>query len=312
MDKIAVLIPCYNEGATIAKVIQDFKRQLPEAIIYVYDNNSSDNTAKIAKEFGAIVKRESRQGKGNVVKSMFRDIDADIYVMIDGDDTYPSEFVHSLIKPIVNGEADVVIGDRHSNGSYRDKNKRQMHNFGNSLVKTLINKLFNTKLQDIMTGYRVFNRKFVKNIPINSEGFEIETEMTLHTLDKKFSIQEIPIEYRDRPEGSFSKLNTYSDGIRVLKTILWVFKDYKPLSFFSILAIFFFILSLIIGLPVIFEYIETFYITKVPSAILSVGLMLISILALFSGFILDTIVKQHRENYDLKLMRWIENNIEQK
>lgn len=310
INKIAILIPCYNEELTISKVIQDFKKELPDAYIYVYDNNSSDNTSKIAKENGAIVKKEYRQGKGNVVRSMFRNIDADIYIMIDGDDTYPAEFVHSLIKPITEGEADIVIGDRLSNGSYKDENKRQMHNFGNNLVKTLINRLFDTNLKDIMTGYRVFNKKFVKNIPINSHGFEIETEITLHTLDKNFLIKEIPIEYRDRPEGSFSKLNTYSDGIRVLKTILWVFKDYKPLLFFSILSIIFLLFGLVIGIPVIFEFLNTSFITKIPSAILSVGLMLISILALFSGFILDTIVKQHRENYDLKLMRWMESNID--
>ena len=229
--------------------------------------------------------------------------------MIDGDDTYPAEFVHSLIKPVVEGEADIVIGDRHSNGTYKDENKRALHNFGNHLVKNLINRLFNSNLQDIMSGYRVFNKKFVKTIPINSSGFEIETEMTLHTLDKKFLIKEIPIEYRDRPEGSFSKLNTFSDGMRVLKTILWVFKDYKPLSFFSILSLLFFLLGLLIGFPVIIEFLNTGIINKVPSAILSTGLMMISVFALFSGFILDTIVKQHRESYELyinKMMKMYE------
>jgi len=299
MDKIAVLIPCYNEELTIKKVIEDFKKELPTAEIYVYDNNSSDKTYEIAKENGAIVKKEYRQGKGNVVRSMFRDIDADIYIMIDGDDTYPAEFVHSLMEPIINNEADIVIGDRHTNGTYKDENKRPLHNFGNNLVKTLINKLFSASLKDIMSGYRVFNKKFVKTIPINSNGFEIETEMTLHTLDKKFLIKEVPIEYRDRPEGSFSKLDTVSDGIRVLKTILWVFKDYKPLMFFTILSFLFFILALITGFPVISEFFETGLVEKIPSAILSTSLMLISVLALFSGFILDTVVKQHRENYEL-------------
>jgi glycosyltransferase involved in cell wall biosynthesis len=306
--KIAVLIPCYNEELTIAKAINDFKQELPSAKIYVYDNNSSDNTSKIALENGAIVKKEYRQGKGNVVRSMFRDIEADIYIMIDGDDTYPAEFIHNLMKPILDNEADIVIGDRHSNGTYKDENKRPLHNFGNNLVKGLINYIFKADLKDIMTGYRVFNKKFVKNMPINSSGFEIETEMTLHTLDKKFTIKEIPIEYRDRPDGSFSKLNTYSDGIKVLKTILWVFKDYKPLSFFSLLSFIFFTLSIIIGLPVITEFLDTSIVTKIPSAILAVGIMLISILALFSGFILDTIVKQHRENYELHLTRWLEKN----
>ena len=260
--EIAVLIPCYNEELTIEKVIKDFRLELPNAKIYVYDNNSSDDTSKIAKENGAIVKKEYRQGKGNVVRSMFRDIDADIYIMIDGDDTYPANFVHSLMKPVIDEEADIVIGDRHSNGTYKDENKRAMHNFGNNLVKNLINKIFQSNLKDIMTGYRVFNKKFVKNMPINSNGFEIETEMTLHTLDKKFLIKEIPIEYRDRPEGSFSKLNTYSDGIRVLKTIFWVFKDYKPLAFFSLLALIFFVLAIAIGIPVISEFIASSLISK--------------------------------------------------
>jgi len=304
--EIAVLIPCYNEELTIAKVISDFKKELPSAKIYVYDNNSSDNTFSIAIRGGAIVKKEYRQGKGNVIRSMFRDIDADIYIMIDGDDTYPASFVHSLMKPILDNEADIVIGDRHSNGTYKDENKRPMHNFGNNLVKGLINNIFKADLKDIMTGYRVFNKKFVKNMPINSSGFEIETEMTLHTLDKRFNIKEIPIEYRDRPKGSFSKLNTYSDGIKVLKTILWVFKDYRPLAFFSLFSFFFFVLGLFMGIPVLLEFFETSLISKIPSAILSVGLMIISILALFSGFILDTIVKQHREDYALNIIRWID------
>lgn len=305
MNKTAVLIPCYNEELTIAKVINDFKKELPSADIYVYDNNSSDRTFEIAKECGAIVKKEYRQGKGNVVRSMFRDIDADIYIMIDGDDTYPAEFVHSLIEPLLAGEADMVLGDRHSNGTYKDENKRPLHNFGNNLVKSLINGLFDADLKDIMSGYRVFNKKFVKTMPVNSAGFEIETEMTLHTLDKKFLIKEIPIQYRDRPEGSYSKLNTFSDGMRVLKTILWVFKDYKPLAFFSILSSLFFILSLFVGVPVIIEYFQTSYVSKIPSAVLSVGLMLISLISLFSGFILDTVVKQHRESYELFLNRFI-------
>ncbi len=305
MNRIAVLIPCYNEALTIEKVIKDFNQELPDALIYVYDNNSSDNTAKIAQECGAIVKKEYRQGKGNVVRSMFVDIDADIYIMIDGDDTYPVDFVHDLIKSIKNGEADMVIGDRHSNGTYEKENKRALHNFGNNLVKNLINMLFHSNLQDIMTGYRVFNKKFVKNIAVNSDGFEIETEMTLHALDKKFLIKEIPIEYRDRPKGSFSKLNTYSDGMKVLKTIVWLFKDYKPLTFFTFVSLLFFILSLLVGIPVLSEFIHTSFINKIPSAILSVGLMIISVLALFSGFILDTSVKQHKETYHLQMMRWL-------
>jgi len=308
LKKIAVLLPCYNEELTIKKVINDFKKELPEATIYVYDNNSRDKTYDIAKENGAIVKKEYRQGKGNVVRSMFRDIDADIYVISDGDDTYPAKFIHDIIEPIKSGEADIVIGDRLSNGTYKNENKRALHNFGNHLVKSLINKFFKADLKDIMSGYRAFNKKYVKNIPINSSGFEIETEITLHTLDKKFLLKEIPIEYRDRPEGSFSKLDTLSDGIIVLKTIFWVFKDYQPLKFFSLLSGLFFLCSVLLGAVVVSEFIETSYITKVPSAILSVGLMLVSVLFLFSGFILDTISKQHREDYALGLTRWIENN----
>lgn len=210
MEKIAVLIPCYNEEITIEKVIKDFRKELPNADIYVYDNNSKDKTTEIAKENGAIVKHEYRQGKGNVVRSMFRDIEADIYVMVDGDDTYPAEEVHKLIAPIKSGEADMVIGDRLSNGTYQNENKRHFHEFGNNLVKNSINKLFKSKLRDIMTGYRVFNKFFVKNMPVMSPGFEIETEMTLHALDKRFLIKEIPIIYRDRPEGSiYYKFNNF-------------------------------------------------------------------------------------------------------
>jgi len=301
--KTAVLLPCYNEEKTIEKVIRDFQKELPQAEIYVYDNNSKDRTRELAQAAGAIVKRESRQGKGNVVRSMFRDIDADVYIMADGDDTYPAEFVHVLLQPIFDHEADMVIGDRHSNGSYSEENKRPLHNLGNHLVKTLINKLFSANLDDIMTGYRAFNRRFVKNIPVQSEGFEIETEMTLHALDKRFAIVEIPIDYRDRPEGSFSKLNTFKDGIRVLKTVFWIFKDYKPLAFFCSLALLFFLLGLIVGIPVIREYVFTHSVAKIPSAILAVGLMVLSTISLTSGFILDTIVKQHKDHYELMLNR---------
>ena len=301
--KIAIIIPCYNEAVSIAKVINDFKNELPTVDIYVYDNNSTDNTVEISEAHGAIVRREARQGKGNVVRSMFREIDADIYVMVDGDDTYPANSVHALIVPVINGLADMSVGDRHSNGTYKDENTRLLHNFGNHLVKQSINTLFNADLHDIMSGYRAFNRSFVKHMAINSSGFEIETEMTLHCLDKKFTISEIPIDYKERDEGSYSKLNTFSDGAKILKTIFWIFKDYKPLTFFSSVSLLFLILGLFIGVPVIVEFIQTSYITKVPSAILAIGLMLISVLSLFSGFILDTIVKLHRERYELNLMR---------
>lgn len=307
--KTAVLIPCYNEEITIERVIKDFKKELPDADIYVYDNNSKDKTAEIAKANGAIVRHEYRQGKGNVVRTMFRDIEADIYVMVDGDNTYPAEEVHKLIKPIVEGKADMVIGDRLTNGTYQKENKRHFHEFGNNLVRKSINVLFNTKLKDIMTGYRVFNKVFVKNMPVMSPKFEIETEMSLHALDKKFIIEEIPIVYRDRPEGSVSKLNTVSDGMKVIKTIIKMFKDFKPRQFFWVIALIFVIIGLIVGIPVIVEFAKTGYITKVPSAILATGIMTIALIIGQCGVILDTVVKQNRENYELQLSRFtdIEN-----
>ena len=304
MKKIAILIPCYNEEVTIAKVIADFRRQLPNALIYVYNNNSTDNTLQIAYENGAIVKNEYRQGKGNVVRSMFRDIEADIYVLVDGDDTYPAEKVHELIKPILMETADMVVGDRISNGTYKSQNKRLFHDFGNGIVKNTINKLFKSNLKDVMSGYRAFNKRFVKNIPILSKGFEVETEMTLHALDKGFIIKEIPIEYRNRPNRSISKLNTFTDGYKVLKTIIKMLKDYKPMKFFLSIAIIFFMLGLIIGVPVIYEYILTKYITKVPSAVLSTGLMIFSLITAQCGVILDTVVKDDKEKYELELNKY--------
>ena len=292
--KTAVLIPCYNEELTIEKVIKDFKRELPDADIYVYDNNSKDKTAQIAKDSGAIVIHEYKQGKGNVIRSMFRDVDADIYIMVDGDDTYPAEEVHKLIEPIANGQADMAIGDRITNGTYKKENKRYFHEFGNNLVKKSINLAFKSDLKDIMTGYRVFNKLFVKTMPVLSPKFEIETEMSLHALDKRFIIKEIPIVYRDRPEGSISKLNTFSDGINVLKTIVKMFKDFKPRQFFWIISLIFIIVGLIIGIPVLLEYAKTRYITKVPSAILATGIMIFALIIAQCGVILDTVVKQHK------------------
>ncbi len=302
--KVAIMIPCYNEELTIGKVIRDFKKELPDAEIYVYDNNSKDRTFEIALANGAKVRKEYRQGKGNVIRSMFRNIKADIYIMIDGDDTYPAEFVQQLIEPIVLGEADMVIGDRLSNGTYTQENKRRFHNIGNGLVKGIINYLFKSSLRDIMTGYRAFNKTFIKNMPVFSEGFEVETEMTLHALDKKFLIKEIPIEYRDRPEGSVSKLNTFSDGYKVIKTIFYVFKHYKPLTFFFNTALIFFIISLIFGIPVVIEWVNNGFIKRIPSAILAAGTMILSSVCLTSGIILDTIVQQHRENYELILNKF--------
>ncbi len=304
MEKIAILIPCYNEELTIEKVIKDFRKELPDADIYVYDNNSKDKTSEIAVANGAIVKHEYRQGKGNVVRTMFRDIDADIYVMVDGDDTYPAEFVHKLIEPIKTGEADMTIGDRLSNGTYQEENKRHFHEFGNNLVKKSINVLFRTKLKDIMTGYRAFNKMFVKNMPVMTPKFEIETEMSLYALDKKYIIKEIPIVYRDRPDGSVSKLNTVSDGIKVVKTIVNMFKNYKPLQFFTLIAVVLFIFGLIIGIPVFVEFIKTRYITKVPSAILATGIVILSVIIGQCGVILHTVVKNHKENYELNLLRY--------
>lgn len=304
--KTAVLIPCYNEEVTIEKVIKDFKKELPEADIYVYDNNSKDKTAEIARKNGAIVKHEYRQGKGNVVRSMFRDIDADIYVMVDGDDTYPAEEVHKLIEPIIDGEADMVIGDRLTNGTYQKENKRHFHEFGNNLVKKAINVAFKTNLKDIMTGYRVFNKMFVKTMPVMSPKFEIETEMSLHALDKKFIIKEIPIVYRDRPEGSESKLNTVSDGIKVVKTIVKMFKDFRPRQFFWIISLIFILIGLIVGVPVIIEFAKTGYITKLPSAVLATGIMIFAIIIAQCGVILDTVVKQNREKYELELSRYVQ------
>ena len=304
MEKIAVLIPCYNEELTIEKVIKDFRKELPEADIYVYNNNSKDRTKEIAIKNGAIVVDEYKQGKGNVVRSQFRDIEADIYVMVDGDDTYPAEFVHQLIEPVRNGQADMTIGDRLSNGTYQKENKRPFHEFGNNLVKKAINVLFDTKLKDIMTGYRVFNKRFVKNMPVLSPKFEIETEMSLYALDKKYIIKEIQIVYRDRPEGSSSKLNTVGDGIKVVKTIARMFKDYKPFKFFGLIALILFIIGLAIGIPVLVEFFKTAYITKVPSAILATGFMGLAAVSLQCGIVLDTITRQHKEDYELNLLRY--------
>ncbi len=306
MKKIAVLIPCYNEELTIKKVINDFKKELPDADIYVYNNNSKDNTYDIATKEGAIVRNEYKQGKGNVIRSMFRDIDADIYVMVDGDDTYEASFVHELIKPIIEGKADMTVGDRLSNGLYKKENKRLFHNLGNNLVRKIINIVFKSKLKDIMSGYRCFNKMFIKNIPVMSNKFEIETEMTLYALDKNYVVKEIPIVYRDRPEGSVSKLNTISDGSKVIKTIVQLFKDYKPRKFFYTIAILLFVLALIVGIPVILEYVNMKYIYKIPSAVLAASLMIISMISIICGTILDTVVKKNKENYELNIQRYLQ------
>ena len=303
MGKIAVLIPCYNEELTIEKVIKDFKSELPEAEIYVYNNNSKDNSYEIAKKSGAIVRNEYKQGKGNVVKAMFEQIDADIYILVDADDTYPAESATKLIEAIRNG-ADMAVGDRLSNGTYEKENKRRFHGLGNSLVKNAINFLFKTNLHDIMSGYRAYNKKFVKNFPILTKSFEIETEMTLHALDKNYIIKEIPIEYRDRPDGSVSKLNTMSDGIKVIKTIITMFKDYRPLKFFGIIAFILLVLGLIIGIPVILEFMKTRYVSKVPSAILATGFVMLAFIIEQCGIVLSTTVKKNKELYELNILRY--------
>lgn len=300
---VAILIPCYNESVTIAKVVDDFKEAIPEADIYVYDNNSTDGTGQIARDHGAIVRKEHRQGKGFVVQSMFRQIEADVYVMVDGDDTYPADSVRDLIAPILSGEADMTIGDRLTNGTYGAENKRRFHGFGNNLVRGLINHLYHAHITDIMTGYRAFSKVFVKTYPVLSKGFEIETDLSIHALDKDFIVKEVPIVYRDRPEGSFSKLNTVSDGIKVLKTIMGLFKDYKPLSFFSWVTLIFLVLGLIAGIPVIAEYAATGLVPRMPTVMLAAALVIIAMLTFACGLILDTVVKASRKRYELSVMR---------
>lgn len=298
--KIVVLIPCYNESKTVAKVIKDYKKVLPEADIYVYDNNSTDGTDKIAKKAGAIVKYEYKQGKGNVIRSMFRQIDADCYLMIDGDDTYPSEYAREMCDLILEGKADMVIGDRLSS-TYFTENKRPFHNLGNRLVRFLINKLFKNNVKDIMTGYRAFSYEFVKGFPVLSKGFEIETEMTIHAVDKNFKLVEVPVAYRDRPEGSVSKLNTYKDGFRVLKTIATLFKEYKPGFFFGIVGVLSLIVSLLLGVPVVIEYMKTGVVPRFPSLIVSGVFLIITLLLWITGILLQVIVKKHKQLYELYL-----------
>lgn len=302
-EQIAVLLPCYNEELTIGKVIDDFQRVLPTATIYVYDNNSKDRTVEVALEHGAVVKKEPRQGKGNVVRSMFRDIDADYYVMADGDDTYPAEFAPLLLQPIIEGEANFVIGDRLSNGTYSEQNKRSFHDLGNQWVRNLINWVYNGNVHDIMTGFRAFDKFFVKSMPVLSPGFEIETEMTMHALEHRFLIKEIQIDYRDRPEGSESKLNTFSDGFKVLRTIFRLVKHGRPFFFYGMLAVFFLIIGLGFGMPVFTEYINYHYIYRVPTAILATGLILLSMMFFMCGVILDTFIHKQNQNYQLNLLR---------
>lgn len=300
MDKIAVLIPCYNESQTIGKVVKDYKEALPEAVIYVYDNNSSDHTDEEARRAGAVVRYEHRQGKGNVIRSMFRDIDAQCYLMIDGDDTYPAENAKAMTEAILSGRADMVIGDRLSS-TYFTENKRPFHNAGNRLVRGLINTIFGSSITDIMTGYRAFNYEFVKSFPILSKGFEIETEMSIHALDKNFKLLEVPVTYRDRPAGSVSKLNTYTDGLRVLRTIARLFRDYKPFAFFGLIGLVTFFAATVLFVPILRGFLATGLVPKFPTLIVCSGLYIISFLLWMCGMILDVIAKKHRQLFELYL-----------
>ena len=300
MDKIAVLIPCYNESQTIEKVVTDWRKELPEAVIYVYDNNSTDNTAEIAKKAGAVVRYEYQQGKGNVIRRMFREIDAECYIMVDGDDTYPAEFGREMASKVLERKVDMVVGDRLSS-TYFEENKRPFHNFGNSLVRGTINRLFKSNIRDIMTGYRAFSYLFVKTFPVLSKGFEIETEMSIHAVEKNMLVENVIIEYRDRPEGSESKLNTYSDGVKVLGTIARLYKNYRPFRFFGILALVLMIISAIMFVPVLVTYIQTGLVPNFPTLIVSGFVALAAIQSFFAGLILTALVEKDRQDFEFKL-----------
>ena len=303
LDKIAVLIPCWNEALTIGKVIGDFRRALPEAVIYVYDNNSTDGTAEIAEREGAIVRHEYRQGKGNVIRSMFRDIDADCYVMVDGDDTYPADNARDMVNLILEKKADMVIGDRLSS-TYFEENKRPFHNSGNMLVRRFINMFWGEnshEIKDVMTGYRAFSPMFVKTFPILSKGFEIETEMTIHALDKNLLLANVPVSYRDRPAGSVSKLHTFRDGATVLRTIFMLYKDYRPLRFFTFAALLMALISLALFIPVFHEYMITGLVPKLPTLVTSGFFMMGAVVFLGTGLMLDTEVKNSRKNFEIQM-----------
>ena len=299
MDKIAVLIPCYNEEKTIAKVVSDVKKFLPEAVTYVYDNNSTDRTVELATEAGAIIRHEYAQGKGNVIRRMFREIDAECYLMIDGDDTYPLDCAREMVAKVLEHQADMVVGDRLSS-TYFTENKRPFHNFGNSLMRAGINGLFHSDIKDIMTGYRAFSYEFVKTFPVFSKGFEIETEMTIHAVNYNMQVENVIIEYRDRPEGSESKLNTYADGFKVLKTIMRMFKNYKPLEFFSIIAAVLFVVGMAFFIPVLIHFLEVGTVNKLPTLIVSGFVIMTAIICWFSGIILSTLVNQHKQDFEFQ------------
>ena len=300
MDKIAVLIPCYNEAQTIEKVVKDWRKELPEATIYVYDNNSTDNTHEIAEKAGAIVRHEYQQGKGNVIRRMFREIDAECYIMIDGDDTYPAEFGREMVQKVLDKKVDMVVGDRLSS-TYFEENKRPFHNFGNTLVRGTINRLFKSDIRDIMTGYRAFSYQFVKSFPVLSKGFEIETEMSIHSVHNNMLVENVIIDYRDRPEGSESKLNTYSDGFKVLKTIFRLYKNYKPVGFFGWLSAILLLAAAAMFIPVLIGYFKTGLVPNFPTLIVSGFMALAGIISMFAGLVLGTLVEQQRQNFEFKL-----------
>lgn len=305
MSTIAVLIPCFNEAETIGKVVRDYRAALPNADIYVFDNNSTDKTGELAEKAGAVVRHEYRQGKGNVIRSMFREVNADCYLMTDGDDTYPAENAPELVRMILEKKADMVNGDRLSS-TYFQENKRPFHNFGNRMVRGLINRIFGTNVRDIMTGYRAFSPGFVKNFPILSHGFEIETEMTIFAVERNFVIREIPVAYRDRPSGSVSKLNTCSDGLKVLRTILRLFQEYRPFAFFGILALLFLLAAILCMVPVLREYFTTGLVPRFPTLIVGTSLGICSLLSFFSGVILSVIVKQRSQTTELLMNLYLE------
>ncbi len=310
--KIAVLIPCYNESATIAQVIHDFRQVLPEAEIYVYDNNSTDKTAEIARQAGAIVQHEYRQGKGNVVRSMFRNIEADCYIMVDGDNTYPAENAPEMCRLVMEEGVDMVIGDRLSS-TYFTENKRAFHNSGNKFVCYCINKIFKSNIRDVMTGFRAFSRLFVKNFPVMRDGFELETEMTIHALDKKFLIHNIPVKYQDRPAGSVSKLNTYKDGFKVIRTIFCLFRDYKPMLFFNLCAVSLLLIAFVLALPICIDYLHTGLVARFPTLFVSLAMAIVACLLWVCGIILNVVASKYRQLFEILLNKNIikhESNIE--
>ncbi len=299
MDKIAVLIPCYNEEKTIAKVVADARVALPEAVVYVYDNNSTDRTAELAQAAGAVIRHEYVQGKGNVIRRMFREVEARCYIMVDGDDTYPMEFAPEMVDQVLHYNADMVVGDRLSS-TYFSENKRPFHNMGNSLVRSSINRLFDCEVKDIMTGFRAFSYGFVKTFPVLSKGFEIETEMTIHAVYNHMQISNVIVDYRDRPEGSVSKLNTYSDGFRVLGSIFRLYRDYKPFGFFSILALLLAVISVLFFIPVLLEYFATGLVLKFPTLIVCGFVMLAAIQSFFAGLMLSNMAQKNRRDFEYR------------